>query len=156
MVEKLWQYVKPFSSNTGMWQTEGHTEGRTELLYHRAIKIQQLITLLIFKDFPAKLWTLTDKLLSIISCKFCLNRLIFSYFIVKRVGLWFSLGPTVVSWCTSSVSWRCLTECRCHDCRLLIAGVTSLWSCHRFPCTSNVNMCAVSCPLISHTLLNTW
>jgi len=26
-------YVKPFSSNTGMLRTDGQTDGRTELLY---------------------------------------------------------------------------------------------------------------------------
>jgi len=33
MVKKLWQYVKPFSSNTGTSRTNRQTDGRTELLY---------------------------------------------------------------------------------------------------------------------------
>ena len=33
MVEKLWQYVKPFSYNTSVSRTDRQTDGRTELLY---------------------------------------------------------------------------------------------------------------------------
>jgi len=46
--EKIWQYVKPFSSNTGTWGTDiGPTDRRTELPYQyrasvrwRAIKMR--------------------------------------------------------------------------------------------------------------------
>jgi len=33
MVKKLWQYVKPFSSDTGALRTDGRTDTRTGLLY---------------------------------------------------------------------------------------------------------------------------
>jgi len=33
MVEKLWQKVKPFSSNTSVWWTDGRRDRQTELLY---------------------------------------------------------------------------------------------------------------------------
>jgi len=30
MLKKLWQYVKPFSSNTGTLQTDGQTDGHMD------------------------------------------------------------------------------------------------------------------------------
>jgi len=34
MVKELWQYLKPFSSDTGMSRTDRQTDRRTEMLYH--------------------------------------------------------------------------------------------------------------------------
>jgi len=34
MVKKIWQYVKPFSSNTGKSLTDRRTDRQTDLLYH--------------------------------------------------------------------------------------------------------------------------
>jgi len=40
--EKLWQYVKPFSSNTGTWWTDGQTDGQTDRI---AISISRVSVL---------------------------------------------------------------------------------------------------------------
>jgi len=40
-----------------------------------------------FQSFLTKCCTVIDELFGIIGCKFCLNRLSFSYFIIKRVWL---------------------------------------------------------------------
>jgi len=57
-VKKLWQYVKPFSSDTGTSRTDGQTDGQTELLYQyrssvcwRAIKITLLHSVSVITNF---------------------------------------------------------------------------------------------------------
>ena len=68
MVKKLWQYVKPFSSDTGALRTDRRTDRRTELLYQyrasvcwRAIKTEvsprQPLKTLIFKPWKrSRIW----------------------------------------------------------------------------------------------------
>jgi len=63
-------------------------------------KIRQLIpvTPVNFQRFLAKCCTVIGKLFSIISYKLCLNRLRFSYFIIKRVWLQFFLGHALYTY----------------------------------------------------------
>jgi len=50
MVKKLWQYVKPFSSNTGTLRTDGRTDRQTEFLYqYRASVCWRAIKMLIIE-----------------------------------------------------------------------------------------------------------
>ena len=56
--KKLWQYVKPFSSDTGTLRTDGRTDRRTDLLYEycswvcwRAIKTTLRVTVISMRAF---------------------------------------------------------------------------------------------------------
>ena len=52
MVKKLWQYVKPFSSDTGTWRTDRRTDGRTDRI---AISISRVSVLCAIKTGPLRL-----------------------------------------------------------------------------------------------------
>jgi len=57
MVKKLWQYVKPFSSNTETSRTDGLTDGQTDII---AISISRVSALT--RDKKLAIWSITDEL----------------------------------------------------------------------------------------------